>query len=65
MNIDPNTTVRRLVAALPSSIAILSRLGISADQHDERTLDRACNDAGIAMESLLKDLENIDWGSES
>ncbi len=69
MNIDPNTTLSDLVAALPSSGTILKWLNISNGLGDARTLERACADAQIPIEEFLNSLDKVDWqqrdGSEN
>lgn len=65
MKIDPSTTVRNLVAALPSSKALLKRLGISNGPPDERTLEQACTQAQVPIEEFLDKLDDIDWNSET
>jgi len=64
MHIDPNTTIRGLIAALPTLAPLLNSMGVSNGAHDERTLQQACSDAGIPMETIFKLLDDLDWDAE-
>ncbi len=65
MRIDPSTTIRDLIAAIPSSEAVLKRLGVSKGPPDGRTLEQACTEARIPIENFLNTLEGIDWNAEA
>ncbi len=65
MRIDPSTTIRDLIAAIPSSEAVLKQLGIYNPPPDGRSLEEACTEARIPIERFLNTLEGIDWNAES
>jgi hypothetical protein len=64
MKLHPNTTIGRLLAALPSSGAVLDRMGIPSNGEDHRTLEQACADAKVSIESLFEALDRLDWDRE-
>jgi hypothetical protein len=64
MKLHPDTTIGRLLAALPSSGAALDRMGISSNVEDHRTLQQACADAEVSVESLFEALDRLDWDRE-
>ena len=64
MNLDPNTKVRSLVAALPSSAVVLRSIGIADAEDDERTIQQACSEASVAVEEFLSNLGKIDWNAD-
>jgi hypothetical protein len=64
MKLDPDTPISRLVAALPSSGALLARMGLSSDGDDTRTLRQACADAGVSIEAVFEALDRLDWDAE-
>jgi hypothetical protein len=59
MNVDPNTTVQRVLGAFPAAREHLQRLGIDVTSNDP--LCRACEKAGIQLADVRKALANIDW----
>jgi iron-sulfur cluster repair protein YtfE (RIC family) len=64
MKLHPDTTIRKLVVALPSSSALLARMGLSSNVEDDRSLRQACADAGISIEALFEALDTLDWDAE-
>jgi hypothetical protein len=65
VKIDPQTTVAKLLAAIPSSELVLLRLGITADSGTHRTLLQACSEQGITFEQFLEAMDAIDWSGEA
>jgi hypothetical protein len=59
MNVDPNTTVQRLLGAFPAAREHLQRLGIDVSSNDP--LFKACEKAGIRLADVQTALANIDW----
>lgn len=59
MNVDPNTTVQRVLGAFPAAREHLQRLGIDVGSNDP--LSRACEKAGIRLSDVQTALANIDW----
>ncbi len=64
LNIDPNTSVGKLVLAIPSSVAVLTQLGISPQFDRDRTLQDACTEHGLTVEDFLRALNAVDWDQE-
>jgi len=64
MRLHPDTTIGSLLAALPSSGALLHRMGLSSNVEDDRTLQQACADAGVPIEAVFEALDNLDWDAE-
>lgn len=65
MNIDPNTTVGKLLEAIPSTAAVFDKFGMRTSGSDEKTLDSMCADYGIHVQEFLDGIDNIDWNEES
>lgn len=64
MTLDPDTTVRQLITALPSTEAILQSYGLSAQRMIDEPLWRALTDRGVNVEEFLNALDAIDWSAE-
>jgi hypothetical protein len=64
MKLHPDTSIRKLIAALPSSSALLARMGLSGNAEDDRTLRQACAEAGVSIEALFEALDRLDWDAE-
>ncbi len=65
MRLDPDTPVSSLLAAIPSSAAVFTQLGIAMDGNERKTLGRICADHGIEFEKFLRAMNEIDWDRES
>ena len=65
MSIDPQTTVGRLITALPSTMALLQSYGISLPETKDSPLAKALADAHVDVDEFLHAVEEIDWSAES
>jgi hypothetical protein len=65
MELDPDTTLGSLLVAIPSSVVILKKIGISTDGNEEKTLKQVCTDRGLEFQQFLQAMDEIDWNNES
>lgn len=64
MKLNPDTTVARLLAAIPSSASVFEKLGIPPSRTEERSLQEVCREHGIHLEDLLQAIDELDWNKE-
>lgn len=64
MKLNPDTTVARLLGAIPSSASVFERFGIQASSAKEKTLEEVCKEQGVVLEELLETIEALDWANE-
>ena len=64
MKLDPNTTVGRLLVAIPSSSAVFDKFGIHTDGDKQKTLQQVCRECGIRFEEFIRALNDINWDDE-
>jgi hypothetical protein len=64
MKLNSNTTVARVLAALPSSAAVFDGFAIRTDHPAETTLETVCTNSGVHVEEFLRALDEIDWNYE-
>lgn len=57
MKINASRTVKDIVAEVPKASAILREFGISLDHQEGRTLDLACQAAGVPVDDVVHSLE--------
>ena len=64
MTIDPNTTVGKLIVALPSTMPLLQAYGISPQQAADKPLYEVLTSVHVDVEEFLHALDEIDWNAE-
>lgn len=64
IDIKPETTVARLLRAIPSAADVLRNFGIQASPAEERSLQEVCNGHGIPYQQVLQALDELDWNEE-
>lgn len=70
MEIEPNTTVREIVVAIPASVSVLEDLGIDYCCGADKRLAEACQSAGLEISEVVRSIKaaemapRADTGSE-
>lgn len=64
MKLNPDTTVARLLVAIPSSASVLEKFGIEVSGTEERSLQELCRERGILLEEILRAIDELDWNKE-
>jgi hypothetical protein len=64
MMIDPNTTVRRLLGAIPSCTIVFEEFNIQTSGSEEKTLESVCTAHGISVDEFLQAVEDLDWDQD-
>jgi hypothetical protein len=64
MRFDSDTTVARLLTAIPSSAPVFEKFGIRADPAEKRTVQEVCMDHGISFEEFVRAINDADWSEE-
>lgn len=65
MKLDPETTIRSLLAAVPSSAVALDKLGVGVDGNEDKTLQQLCMEKGMQFEEFLRVMDDLDWEKET
>ncbi len=65
MRLDPETLVSNLVLAIPTSVVVFDKFGVSLEGNDDKTLQQVCRDRGIQFDAFLRAMDEIDWSEES
>jgi hypothetical protein len=64
MRLDPDTLVRGLILAIPTSAVVFDKFGISLTGNEDKTLGQICANRRIRFEEFLHALDEIDWNEE-
>lgn len=64
LKLDPDTTVSRLLVAIPSAAIAFSKLGLRVTGNEDRGIQRVCADQEIPFEKFLLAMDQIDWEEE-
>ena len=65
MNVTPDMTVAEIATALPRAIPVFQRHGIDFCCGGKRPLGAACEEKGVAADSLIAEIESSRVGPES
>ena len=64
MKLDPETTIGRLLTALPSSALAFDKLGVTIAGKTDKTLRELCMEEGVSFQQFLRAMDEIDWDEE-
>ncbi len=64
MEINPNTTLNRLLAAIPSARGVFERFHVQIGGNGDKTVKQICGEAGIPFASFLRALDDINWDED-
>jgi hypothetical protein len=61
VQINPNTTLAHLLAAIPSARGVCDRLQIQLAGNGDKSVEQLCREAGVPFASFLQALDEINW----
>jgi hypothetical protein len=61
VQINPNTTLANLLAAIPSSRGVCHCLRLPLEGNGDKSVEQLCREAGVPFASFLQALDEIDW----